>query len=194
MKKYIRLSIYFILFTALIGAFIYLGKKDFSDTTKKEDNVKFAQEYSINKDNPFVYTYGSEVVDIIKNKSGIVYLGFSSSDWCKYYIKYLYDVLKDNDVKKVYYYDILKDRTKNTKYYRELENLLSDYLYELDNGNIHVLTPALLFVKDGKVIYFDDETSIERNNLTPDQYWTSERVDTFKNKINTYIKEVGVYE
>ena len=194
MKKYIRLSIYFILFTALIGAFIYLGKKDFSDTTKKEDNVKFAQEYSINKDNPFVYTYGSEVVDIIKNKSGIVYLGFSSSDWCKYYIKYLYDVLKDNDVKKVYYYDILKDRTKNTKYYRELENLLSDYLYELDNGNIHVLTPALLFVKDGKVIYFDDETSIERNNLTPDQYWTNEKIDTFKNKINTYIKEVGVYE
>ena len=194
MKKYIRFIIYFILFVALIGAFIYLGKKDFNDTTKKEDNVKFAQEYSINKDNPFVYTYGSQIVDIIKNKSGIIYLGFSSNEWCKYYIKYLYDVLKDNNVKKVYYYDILKDRAKNTKHYLELEEILSDYLYKLDNGNIHVLTPALIFVKDGKIIYFDDETSIERNNLTPDLYWTSDKVNSFKSKINTYIKEVGVYE
>lgn len=194
MKKYIRYVVYFILFAALIAAFIYLGKKDFSDTSKQSDSERFAAEYSINKENPFVYSYGSEVVDIIKNKSGIIYLGFSSNDWCKYYIKYLYDVLKENDVKKVYYYDILKDRTKNTKYYLELEDLLSDYLYELDNGNIHVLTPALIFVKDGKIIYFDDETSIERNNLTPDLYWTKDKVDSFKNKINTYIKEVGVYE
>ena len=86
MKKYSRIIIYCLLFAILIGMFIYLGKKDFSDTTKQSDNVKFASEYSINKDNPFVYSYGSEVVDIIKNKSGIIYLGFSSNDWCKYYI------------------------------------------------------------------------------------------------------------
>lgn len=194
MKKYIRIIIYFILFTVLIGAFIYLGKKDFSDTSKQDDNVRFAQEYSINKDNPFVYSYGTEIVDILKNKSGIIYLGFSSNDWCKYYVKYLYDVLKENDVKKVYYYDILKDRAKNTKYYVELETLLSDYLYELDNGNIHVLTPALIFVKDGNIIYFDDETSIERKNITPDYYWTNDRVDAFKEKINAYINEVDIHE
>lgn len=194
MKKYIRLTIYFILFAILIGAFIYLGKEDFNDTTKQSDNVRFAEEYSISKDNPFVYSYGSEIVDIIKNDSGIIYLGFSSNEWCKYYVKYLYDVLKENDIEKVYYYDIIKDRTKNTKYYRELEELLSDYLYKLDNGNIHVLTPALIFVKNGKIIYFDDETSIERNNITPDYYWTNEKVDIFKNKINVYINEVDVYE
>lgn len=194
MKKVVRKIIYCLLFILLIGAFIYLGKKDFSDVSKQSDNVRFAQEYSINKENPFVYSYGSQIVDIIKNKSGIIYLGFSSNEWCKYYIKYLYDVLRDSDIKKVYYYDILKDRAKNTKHYLELENLLSDYLYKLDNGNIHVLTPALIFVKDGKIVYFDDETSIERNNLTPDLYWTSEKVDAFKSKINTYIKEVGIYE
>lgn len=194
MKKVVRKIIYCLLFILLIGAFIYLGKKDFSDMSKQSDNVRFAQEYSINKENPFVYSYGSQIVDVIKNKSGIIYLGFSSNEWCKYYIKYLYDVLRDSDIKKVYYYDILKDRAKNTKHYLELENLLSDYLYKLDNGNIHVLTPALIFVKDGKIVYFDDETSIERNNLTPDLYWTSEKVDAFKSKINTYIKEVGIYE
>ena len=194
MKKYVRLCIYLVLFAILIGIFIYLGKKDFSDTSKQSDNIKFASEYNIDKDNPFVYSYGSQVVDIIKNKSGIIYLGFSSNDWCKYYIKYLYDVLKDNNVKKVYYYDLLKDRSKNNKHYMELEELLSDYLYKLDNGNIHVLTPALIIVKDGKIMYFDDETSIERNNLTPDLYWTSDKVEAFKTKINTYIKEVGVYE
>lgn len=194
MKKVVRKIIYCLLFILLIGTFIYLGKKDFSNMSKQSDNIRFAQEYSVNKENPFVYSYGSQIVDVIKNKSGIIYLGFSSNEWCKYYIKYLYDVLRDSDIKKVYYYDILKDRAKNTKHYLELENLLSDYLYKLDNGNIHVLTPALIFVKDGKIVYFDDETSIERNNLTPDLYWTSEKVDAFKSKINTYIKEVGIYE
>ena len=75
-----------------------------------------------------------------------------------------------------------------------MEQLLSDYLYELDNGNIHILTPALIFVKDGKIMYFDDETAIERNNLTPDYYWTEEKIETFKSKIIAYVDEVSIYE
>lgn len=193
MKKYIRIVVYFILFVFLIGAFVYLGKKDFSSNIQS-DNEKFAQEYKIDKENPFVYAYGSQIVDIIKNKSGIIFLGFSSNDWSRYYVRYLNDVLESNNVKKVYYYDLLKDRTKYTKYYRELEELLSGYLYKLDSGKPTISTPALLIVKDGKILFFDDETAIERNNITPDYYWTSEKIEAFKARIDSNIKEVSIYE
>ena len=194
MKNYVRFGIYFVLFTFLIGAFIYLGEKDFKEEKNISDNQRFAQEYNIENDNPFVYVYGSEVVDVIKNKSGIIYLGFSSNEWSKYYVKYLNEVLNVNGVKKVYYYDLLKDRTKYTKYYRELESLLSDYLYELDNGTVRLSTPALIIVKDGKIVCFDDETALERNNMSPDFYWTNDKVDSFKRRIDSYIKGAEVYE
>lgn len=193
--KYLKYAVYFVLFALLIGAFIYLGEKDFKDEVKLSDAQKFSLEYeSVDKNNMFKYVYGSEAVDIISNKTGIIYLGFSSNDWSKYYIKYLYPILKQNNIKTVYYYDILKDRVKYSKYYRELESLLSDYLYELDNGTVRVSTPALILVKNGKIIYYDDETSIERNNITPDYYWNEERIINFQEKINTYLNEVNFNE
>ncbi len=194
MKKYIRVIIYLVLFVLLIGAFIYLGKKDFNIDKNMTDAKKFSMEYSIDENNPFKYVYSSEVVDILKNKTGIIYMGFSSNDWSKYYVKYLYEVLKENDIKNVYYYDLLKDRAKYTKNYQIIEEILTDYLYELDNGNIHISTPALIFVKNGKVIYYDDETAIERNNISPNDYWNQERVYLFKSKINNYLRGVNFNE
>ena len=193
MKKYVRAVIYFILFTFLIGAFIYLRKKDFKNNNLP-DNERFAIEYNISNNNHFKYVYGSKALDIIKNKTGIVYLGFSSNDWSKYYIKYLNEVLNDNNIKTIYYYNLQKDRIKYTKYYRELENILSDYLYKLDTGVVRLSTPALVFVKNGKIVYFDDETAVERNNMTPDYYWTNERINTFKSRITSYLKEVDFNE
>jgi len=187
MKDYIRYAIYFVLFTILIGLFIYLGEKDFKDEKNISDSQRFASEYNIDNNNVFTYIYGSQTVDIIKNGSGIIFLGFPSNDWAKYYVKYLNEVLKENSVRKVYYYDLLKDRTKYTKYYRELESLLSDYLYELDNGVVRLSTPALIIVKNGKIVCFDDETSLERNNMSPDYYWSVDKIDSFKNKITSYI-------
>ena len=194
MKKYIRFAIYFILFVVLIGAFVYLGKKDFKTDKNMSDAKKFSIEYNINENNPFEYVYSNTVLDVLKNKTGIIYMGFSSNDWSKYYVKYLSEVLIDNNIKKVYYYDLLKDRTKYTKNYQEIEEILTDYLYELDNGKIHISTPALVFVKDGKVVYYDDETAIERNNMNPQDYWTDEKILDFKFKITNYLRGVNYNE
>ncbi|MBR1417259.1 MAG: hypothetical protein IJ572_05550 [Bacilli bacterium] len=190
MKKYIRAIIYFVLFAILIGAFIYLGEKDFASEKGITDAKRFSQEYYIGENNPFKYIYGSEAVDIIKNKTGIIYMGFSSNDWSKYYARYLNEAARENDIKTIYYYDLAKDRAKYTKYYRELESILSDYLYELDTGVVRLSTPALVIIKDGKIIFFDDETAIERNNVNPKDYWVQERIQTFKNRLSIYFKEV----
>ena len=194
MKKYLRYGIYAVLFALLIGAFIYLGEKDFKEDKNMSDAQRFAIEYNIDNNNMFKYSYGSEIVDILNNKTGIIYLGFASNEWSKAYIKNVFDVFRLNNIKKVYYYDLQKDRAVASKYYRQLEKLLSDYLYKLDTSDVKVFTPALLFVKDGKIMHYDDETSIMRSKDTPSEYWTEERVNDFKGKIDSYLKEVNYNE
>jgi hypothetical protein len=194
MKKYLKMSIYIVLFALLIGAFIYIGEKDFKEEANITDGQRFANDYNIDENNMFKYSYGSEIVDVIKNKTGIIYLGFASNEWARYYIKYAYSMFKLNEIKQVYYYDIQKDRNVSSKYYRELQGLLSSYLYELDSSETKIYTPALIFVKDGKIIHYDDETSINRKDLKPSDYWTDERINDFKYKINSYLKEVNYNE
>lgn len=188
-KKYIRLGIYFCLFAILIGMFVYLGKKDYgSDVVKYSDNEKFSMEYSdIPVDNGFKYISSYNFSELLKSGTGIVFAGFSSNEWSQYYVKYLYDVLKDKNLTSLYYYDALKDRSRQSKYYLLVEDLLSDYLYRNDKGNISLDTPAVIFIKDGNVVHFDDETAITRNNVSPSDYWTEDRISAFEIKINSYL-------
>lgn len=188
-KKYIRLGIYLCLFAILIGMFVYLGKKDYGENvTKYSDAEKFSMEYSdIPSSNNFKYINSYDFSELLKSGTGIVYAGFGSNEWSKYYVKYLYDILGSKNLTSLYYYDVLKDRSRQSKYYLIVEDLLSDYLYCNDKGNISLNTPAVIFIKNGKVVYFDDETAITRNNVSPSDYWTEDRINAFEIKINGYL-------
>lgn len=188
MKK-LRGLIYFILFALLIWGFIYLGKKDFSSTIS--DSERFSKEYqSIPADNPFTYVGSSGVLKILNGETGIILVGFSSNNWMQEYVKQLYPILKENNIKKVYYYDVIEDRMKKTKNFRQIEDALSKYLKITDMGTEYLFTPALIFVKDGKIINYDDETSLVSYDMQPATYWNSDAITNFKNKINVYLSEV----
>lgn len=188
MKKFTRNFIYLILFAFLIWCFVYLGKKDFSSTIT--DAERFSKEYtSIEKENPFVYVGSNRVLEILNNETGIILVGFSSNAWMQEYVKELYPVLKENNINKVYYYDVIEDRTKKTKNFRQIEDLLSKYLKITDMGAEYLFTPALIFVKDGKIINYDDETSLVSYNMRPNTYWNEDAINNFRNKINTYLSE-----
>ncbi|MDD5836393.1 MAG: hypothetical protein PUD34_04215 [bacterium] len=193
MKKVLRGMIYLILFAILIWGFIYLGKKDFS--TNISDAELFSKEYkAVSSDNPFVYVTSSDVLDILKNKTGIILVGFQSNAWMQEYVKQLYPILRDNNIKKVYYYDVLEDRTKKTKNFREIEDLLSNYLKITDMGVEYLFTPALIFVKNGEVVNYDDETSLVSINMQPNTYWDNDTISAFRDKINIYLSEVDYNE
>ena len=193
MKNVLRGMIYLILFAILIWGFIYLGKKDFS--TNISDAELFSKEYkAVSSDNPFVYVTSSDVLDILKNKTGIILVGFQSNAWMQEYVKQLYPILRDNNIKKVYYYDVLEDRTKKTKNFREIEDLLSNYLKITDMGVEYLFTPALIFVKNGEVVNYDDETSLVSINMQPNTYWDNDTISAFRDKINIYLSEVDYNE
>ena len=188
MKKMTKNFIYLVLFAFLIWCFVYLGKKDFSSTIT--DAERFSKEYTtIDTDNPFVYVNSNRVLNILNNETGIILVGFSSNAWMQEYVREIYPILKENNITKVYYYDVIEDRTKKTKNFRQIEDLLSKYLKITDMGSEYLFTPALIFVKDGKIINYDDETSLVSFDMRPDTYWNEDAITSFHNKINTYLSE-----
>src|SRR5574344_2255978 len=150
MKKIIRLVIYFILFALLIYCFIYLGKKDFgTGVTKITDAQKFSMEYpNISLNNKFVYVNSNEVLNLLQNGTGIIYVGFASNIWSQYSVNYLNDILENSNISKVYYYDLLKDRARHGKIYTKIETILDEYLLKDDSGSKSIYTPSLIFIKN----------------------------------------------
>ena len=196
MKEYLRYFVYFILFAILIGSFIYLGKKDYGSNLKKyTDQEKFSLEYTdIPKENMFEYAYANDIVNILEKGNGIVYMGFPSNEWAKYYVDYLYEVFTERKVKTVYYYNPLKDRIRYTKSYKTIENRLNNYLVKLDDDTKRLNTPLLMIVKNGNIVYVNNDTAINKINMTPKDYWDYNHISEFKIEIASAIESSGIRE
>ena len=186
MKK--KGSIMLIIIMAIVGAYLIYNHFN-KDGNINNNNKNFNEEYSlVDKDNVYRCINIDEVLDTF-NKSGIIFMGFKENVWSNYYAKYLNEVAKENNIKEILYYDIKKDRQRNNIKYKKLINLLEKYLMMNDEGNLYISVPYLVIIKDSKIMYTDNETSIINGNTTPSLYWNQNNIDNFKDKINNYIVE-----
>lgn len=161
---------------------------------KESDGVKFKKEYeslnnkeafspdykylkvNIPKDNKIIYKSDSEIIDVIKNETAVIYFGFNSCPWCRSMVENLIKVTDDLNIKNVYYVDVkdIRDtlevdengniiRTKTwTPAYRELLTLLDEHLdyyvitdkdgNEVETKEKRIYAPNVVVVKDGKVL------------------------------------------
>ena len=97
--------------------------------------------------------------------------------------------IHEDDIKTIYYYDLLEDRTRKNKNFVKIEDIMSSYLKQTDDGKEYLFTPALVFVKNGQIINYDDETSLVSYKTNPESDWTLDQVTNFKNKISIYLGE-----
>lgn len=157
------------------------------------DSVKFSREYdSVDTENVFVYRDIEEIINILRNGTGVVYLGFPECPWCRAYVSYLNEVAKENGLDKIYYFNILEDRKNDTEEYKEIVNLLKFYLRYDNEGKKRVYVPAVIAVKKGIIIGFDDETSYDTKGFEkPEDYWNKDAVSALKNKLTKMVKEVN---
>lgn len=154
----------------------------------KKDNYKFSVEYTkVPMDNVFVYKSETEIIDILENGSGIIYLGFPECPWCQSYVVYLNEVAKDNGIENIYYLNIKEMRANNTENYQKIVALIDSLLSVDENGNKRIYVPQVVFVKKGEIIAGDNETSMISDG-TPSEYWTSENIANLKQKLNNYIQ------
>lgn len=182
MKKNILLIVTVILASIALILSLYT----FKDKVIK-DNIKFKNEYEslngklnsndkeyvkveLDADNPYVYATYDEVMDILKNKTGVIYFGFPECPWCRNMVPVLADAAKELGIKNIYYFNALDMRDikslddngnivtekEGTKEYYELIETLGDSIgsYEgLNDDSIKRLYfPTVVFVKDGKIL------------------------------------------
>ena len=158
----------------------------------KKDNYKFSVEYTkVPMDNVYNYKTEEEIIEILENGSGIVYLGFPECPWCQSYAVYLNEVVKENGIDNIYYLNIKEMRSNNTENYQKIVNLISEVLPYDENGNKRIYVPQVVVVKNGKIIGGDNETSYNVDG-TPTEYWTSEAIANLKQKLNNLIKVAGL--
>lgn len=182
--KYIILGVLLLLIASLVVYFVFI-KKD-----NNTDNIKFSKEYtSVSKDNVFVYRSKDEIINILEHGTGIVYLGYPECPWCMAYVPLLNEIAKNEGIEKIYYYNIREDRDDNTKFYQKVVSILNDYLDYDEEGKKRIFVPNVTFVKEGKIIFNDNETSLISEG-TPSEYWTEEKKTLFNEKFRKNINEL----
>lgn len=171
----------------MIYLFAYLGTKEYQ--TDVVDNIRFSSEYKdISKNNVFVYLNENKVLEILNGKSGILFMGFPSNIWSHYYAEYLNEVAINNHIEEIYYYDFRKDRNLNNNTYTNIVNKLKEYLTFDDIGNMDLSAPTIVIVKNGEILYFDDEITYIKGDIRPEDYFTDYRKNLVKTNFDLAIK------
>ena len=177
MKKYWKLILGVLVLICLVIGLVLI----FTNSEKVEDSELFASEYTqVDEDNVFVYKSAKEIIQILENGTGVVYLGFPECKWCQAYVPYLDEVAKENNIDKIYYFNIREDREKNTADYKKIVELTNDFLLYNDEGEKRVFVPDVYVVLDGEILSHNNETSMITEDILPIDYWTDEKLDNLK--------------
>lgn len=181
MKKKIMLIIPLLLLSIIVGC-----KKE------ETDAEKFAKEYTnLTEYNYFVYRESDEIIKILENGTGVVYLGFPECKWCQAYVPILNEVADIEGLEKIYYYDILDARKNNTDDYKKMVEILSNYLQYDEEGNKRIYVPSIIFVSKGEIVGFDDETAYDTKGFeNPEDYWSDEEIKDLKIKLTDNMNKV----
>lgn len=214
---------------AAVLAFIFIGKEKVN-----KDAVKFKEEYEslngtvafgdikyndlkIPENNPMKYSNYEEVIDVIENESGVIYLGFPGCPWCRSALPILLDVTKNNDINTIYYINIKDDRDsfivedgeltyqldeegnekKGAEGYFNLMDALDEHLTEYvvsyegkeyKTGEKRIYAPTVIFVRDGKVLGLHVST-VDSHKSGFDKM-TEEQIDELYGIYEDYILEM----
>lgn len=216
----------------MIGAIAFFNVSQ--NKKENEDAIKFKEEYEklnnekvgeftyskidIKEDNPFVYADAKDVVNTLKNGTGLIYIGFSSCPWCRNAV----NVLQHVNMDKIMYLDIkdlrdtyevvdgnLKKTKEGTKEYYELLDILKDILpdYEIEKDGVtynanerRIYVPLVIGVKKGKIVGYQlDTVTLNEGQTAFDALTEKQQSDlkiiydeiTSKVKINVCMPEEG---
>lgn len=175
-----------------------------SQSGKKYLNVE------IEKDNIIKYVSISELLDVIKNDTGVIYLGFPECPWCRNAVPALLEAANSTSIETIYYLNMFDVRDKlsldndgnivteveDAKGYTDLLNaldtILDDYVISDEDGNEvktgekRIYVPLVIFVRDGEIVDYHADTVSSQTDpyvaLTNEE--KNELINIYKEKIN----------
>lgn len=180
-------------------------------------NGKEYSNLSINEDNPIKYSDYDEIIEVINNGTGIIYLGYPECPWCRSALPVLLEAASDYNIDTIYYlnmknerdyltvsdgkivYDVDKNgnEIKGTDGYFRLLEVLDEYLDEYiindegkdyDTGEKRIYVPLIIFVNEGKIV--GTHTSTVDSQVSGYNQLTEEQYDELSGIYADYIKEL----
>ena len=186
----IKIIITFIIVASIITLLIVFREQLFKVNENITDNERFFKEYNqVPVDNVYKYVSVNEAISLFEQKEAIVFFGFKECKWCQSYAPILNEYSKQNNIQTIYYVNIKEDRANNTEAYVALVRLLEKYLQTDDKGNKRIYVPDVYFVKDGKIVGHNNDTSMEQGADVEGYY--KENGETLKKKINELFSKLN---
>ena len=185
-----------------------INSESTSNITPTEDALRFKKEYEdvngmirekdgmlfnnvdIPEQNPIQYINIDEFVDILNNKSGIVFLSSPTCPYCRASISSLLKAAKELKMTTIYYYDISKDENE-TDSENEIQELKRyGIITENEEGKNAWKIPQLLNIKDKKIVSSANGAMYELEN---GQTKYDKLTQTLENDIYNIYKKVLTY-
>lgn len=173
---------------------------------KNDDNTTKYINITIPNNNKMKYLSFNEVIDIIKNKSGVIYFGFPECPWCRRVLPIFFEACQKYNIENIYYYNALDIRDKKhldengniitdkagTDEYYLLVDLLKDYLTKYDGLNDENIKrlyfPTFVFIKDGKIL--GTQISSVPSYTSPKEDMTDVQKEELKNIFDNYLSQI----
>lgn len=182
--------------------------EELNNTIRETDGQKYNNVY-IDSKNPIKYVTVKEAIDIIKNKSGIMYFGANWCPWCRNAVPVLIEASAKNNNMTIYYLNmdkvrniwevndgkLEKTREEEDGYYELLELLdsildedtykITDNEKEYDTEEKRIYMPLVVAISNGKIIDHHDGT-VELND--DQNKYDSLTEEQHKELLNVYTK------
>ena len=185
----IKIIITFVLVAIIITLIVLFREQLFKINDNITDSQRFYTEYNtVAVDNVYKYATIKEAIELFDSDMAIIFFGFKECKWCQSYAPMLDEFAKENGVDTIYYVDIKEDRANNTEDYKSLVQLLNTYLETDADGNKRIYVPDVYFIKEGKIIGHNNDTSTEQGADTEGYY--EEHGDELKEKINQLFSQI----
>lgn len=206
-----------VLYTLLIVFLLIIvtgcNNKDTDESKFKEEYESLNNEYleiDIIKDNNIKYSTVNEVVDILLNGTGIIYLGNPLDAMSRNVIPVLLESASELGVEEIYYLKLKNEDSENQiesltpsmEDYKTLFDVLKDSLdsYKLEDNSISpineedntIVIPTVIFVHEGEIV--GTHTNSVKTHVDPNQLLTNdeknELMDIYINYIHKVLNDV----
>ena len=188
-KSKTQMVIYILLFIVLLTLFVVVGGINF----KKEEDTEakqFSSLYNlVDKENLYVFSDATDVLNILKGRNGVIFLAFPSNKWANQYASILNEVGKEVGLDKIYYYDFKKDRDESNGTYETIVNELGVYVPTDDMNTQNIQAPTIVIVKKGSIIAYFDEVTLMKGPITPKEYYNENQVASIKSSLKVALEE-----